>query len=327
VDRVALVATLFNEIDSVAQFVAGVRRQTLQPDEVVVVDGGSTDGTPQALRDAVAGERTWRIIEAPGVNISAGRNRAIAEATAPVIAVTDAGTTADDDWLERLLEPLRDPATDVSAGFFEPGGETPFERCLAAIITPSLREIDPDTFLPSSRSVAFRTAAFARAGGYPEWLSHCEDLVFDLRLKETGARFAFAPRAIVRWRARSTLLAFARQYYLYARGDGHAGLWPKRHAVRYGAYATGVALMVWAQRRTAALVPLVLGAWVYTRKFHRRIRTAPSVDGIRPLAHALVPLVTVTGDVAKMAGYAVGRLQRHRVRPHPRETTLSGRFS
>jgi glycosyltransferase involved in cell wall biosynthesis len=315
VGRVALVATLFNEIDSVTQFVAGIRGQTHQPDEVVIVDGGSTDGTPQALREAVGGDPMWRIIEAPGANISAGRNRAIAEATAPVIAVTDAGTAADADWLERLLEPLRDPAIDVSAGFFEPGGETRFERCLAAIITPALYEIDPHRFLPSSRSVAFRTAAFVRAGGYPEWLSHCEDLVLDLRLKRSGATFAFAPDAVVRWQARSSLRAFARQYYLYARGDGHAGLWPLRHAIRYTSYAAGTALALLARRRRTAIVPLAVGGWAYARKFHRRVQNAPFAREERVLGHLLVPLVTITGDVAKMVGYPVGRLQRRRVRP------------
>ena len=52
---------------------------------------------------------------------------------------------------------------------------------------PTRDEVDPATFLPSSRSVAFRKAAWAAVGGYPEWLDYCEDLVFDLSLRERGA--------------------------------------------------------------------------------------------------------------------------------------------
>jgi glycosyltransferase involved in cell wall biosynthesis len=315
------VATVFNEIDSVAGFVAAVRAQSRAPDEVVIVDGGSTDGTVAALESLVADDRRWRVIEAPGVNISAGRNRAIAEAACPIVAVTDAGTTASPDWLERLVEPFADPRVDVSAGFFEAGGESTFERCLAAIITPALYEVDPERFLPSSRSVAFRRQAVERVGGYPEWLSHCEDLVLDLRLKRSGATFAFAPDAIVRWRARPSLQAFARQYYLYARGDGHAGLWPRRHVIRYSSYVLGGVLALLARRHAAAAVPLIVGGWTYTRRFHRRVQHATHLHRDRALAHLLVPLVIVTGDVSKMVGYVVGRLQRPSVRPRSSRST------
>jgi cellulose synthase/poly-beta-1,6-N-acetylglucosamine synthase-like glycosyltransferase len=252
------------------------------------------------------------VIEAPGASIAAGRNGAIEAAAGPLIAVTDAGTVADPEWLELLVAPLlADPEVGVASGFFRPGGGTSLERVLSTAITPQLPEIDPATFLPSSRSIAFRKSWWERAGRYPEWLLHGEDLVFDLALRRAGARFAFAPAARVTWTARSSLPAYARQYFSYARGEGHAGLFPLRHLVRYSAYLGGALLLALALAgEPLALVPLAAGAALYLSKFYRRLLREPPGAGARLVGWALVPAIVVVGDVAKMIGYPVGRFQR-----------------
>jgi glycosyltransferase involved in cell wall biosynthesis len=308
---VTVVATVRDEVGAIDGFLDALAAQTRAPDEVIVVDGGSTDGTVDVLQARALAWSALRVVQADGATISEGRNRGIGEATGSIVAVTDAGAEAEATWLERIVEPLeQDRATAVSSGWFRPGGRTWFERSLAATITPHLAEVRAETFLPSSRSVAFRPEWWARVGGYPEWLTHCEDLVFDLDLRREGAVFAFAPDAVVTWSARSSLRRFFRQYYLYARGDGVGGLWPKRHAVRYASYGAGLLLVRPGPHRRARLgIGGLLGA-AYLSKFVRR--TARHLGTGRSLAGvwALVPVVVVTGDVAKMLGYPVGLADR-----------------
>jgi len=325
---VSLVTTVRDEADSIEGFLRSVLAQTRVPDEVVIVDGGSRDDTVArilALRARVTAPRI-HVLRAPGANISQGRNIAIARAAGPIIAVTDAGTELAPDWLERIVRPLEaDAQVAVSAGFFEPAGATLFERCLAVLITPQLPEIEPERFLPSSRSVAFRKEWWLRVGGYPEWLRHCEDLVFDLALRRAGARFAFAPDARVGWNARPSLGRFFRQYFDYARGDGHAHLWPARHAARYTAYAAGALLLAAALMAATApgapsllpLLPALLlaaGIAAHFRRFALRAWRLRQSRGARETAAtlALLPALVVAGDVAKMIGYAVGRYERAR---------------
>ncbi len=313
--KVSLIATLKDEADSIGGFLDGLARQSRQPDEIVLVDGGSTDGTVAAIERAQGtASIPIRLIEAAGSNISEGRNIAIDQAANEAIAVTDAGTRPERDWLENLVAPLEhDPELAVSSGFFLPGGAGWRQRTLAIVITPQREEIDPDRFLPSSRSVAFRRAWWRRVGGYPEWLRHCEDLVFDLELRQAEASFAFVPDAIVVWDARPDLRSFARQYFNYARGDGHAGLWGKRHLLRYATYAFGV-LVITRHPSKLVLLALLLGWIGYQGKFLRRLlRIPPSPEpSERLLAFAYAPLVVTTGDIAKMIGYAVGRWERSR---------------
>jgi GT2 family glycosyltransferase len=315
-ELVSLVVTLFNEADSLEGWLDSLARQSRGPDEIVLVDAGSSDGTIERLRTEARRDARIRLHVVPGLNVPQGRNEAIRRAQNPLIAVTDAGTLLEAEWLERLLAPIEGhPEIAVSGGFSVPDGRTPFEYALATIITPRISEVDdPDRYLPSSRSVVFRRQWWEKVGGYPDWLRSGEDLVFDLRLKAAGARFAIAPDARVRWHPRPTLREFFRQYRHYARGDGHSRLWPRRHAARYSAYLAGLVLLALSFSYPWLLVPLAGGFAGYASKCVRRVCEERPFDTRLGMAatYALVPVVLVVGDVAKMIGYPQGRWERWR---------------
>jgi glycosyltransferase involved in cell wall biosynthesis len=310
--RVSLVATVWNEIESVDAWLAGIAAQTRLPDEVVIVDGGSSDGTWERLA-AWDAPTDIRCILVPGAGISEGRNHAIAAARGEFVVVTDAGTRARPDWLEQLIESFT-PETDVVCGFFIPDATTVWERALAATTLPDTTEIVAERFLPSSRSVAFRRSWWETGVRYPAWLDYCEDLVWDLSLLRAGARFAFAESAVVQFRVRPSPRDFAVQYYRYARGDGKAGLFPRRHGIRYLTWF-GLVLGVLRHNRIEIGAIAVLGAaycatpvrrlWQRDRQDHRAIRATL-------LAMPLIPLQRALGDLAKMAGYPAGLHWRNR---------------
>ncbi len=328
--RVSLICTIYNEAPNILRLLDSLAVQTRPPDEIVICDGGSTDGTQEIVRRYVReqGRRLppVRLLVEPGANISRGRNAAIAAAHGPIIAATDAGVRLADDWLEQLVAPWTGgDAPLAAAGFFLPDARGVFETAMAATVLPLAGDIDPNGFLPSSRSVAFTKDAWARAGGYPEWLDYCEDLLFDFALnaQRPGAAtaFAWAPQAVVYFRPRDTLAAFAKQYYRYARGDGKADLWRKRHAIRYITYLVllpallGHALFGFFARWLGWL-GLAVGIAAYCRRPWQRL--AHIGGRLTPLEFAaaalLVPLLRLVGDVAKMAGYPAGlwwRLRNH----------------
>jgi glycosyltransferase involved in cell wall biosynthesis len=311
--RVSLVATVLDEVATVDELLNSIARQTRPPDEVVIVDGGSRDGTWERLL-AWGGRLPLRPLRAEGANIARGRNLAIGAAGGELIAVTDAGVRLDPCWLEKLLGRVR-PGVDVVAGFFRPDAHTAFEVAMGATVLPDRAEIKPDSFLPSSRSVLFRRSAWETAGGYPEWLDYCEDLVFDLALKRAGCRFVFAPEAVAWFRPRGSLRAFFRQYFLYARGDGKADLWRTRHGIRYATYL-GAPILLLAGPQAWSWLLLLAGAALYLRRPYARL--ARELDRPEPAAACtvvLVPIIRAVGDVAKMLGYPVGVAWRLRHAP------------
>ncbi|MCD6291095.1 MAG: glycosyltransferase [Anaerolineae bacterium] len=319
--RVSVIATVLNEGESIRNLMDSLVAQTRQPDEVVIVDGGSRDDTVSIV-ESYADRLPLHVLTALGANISQGRNRAIAAATGEIIAATDAGVRLDPRWLEALLAPFeRDPDVQVVAGFFLPDPQTTFEMAMGATVLPAVEDVDPKRFLPSSRSIAFTRAAWQTVGGYPEWLDYCEDLIFDFRLRDQFGPFVWAPDAIVYFRPRSSLRAFSLQYYRYARGDGKADLWRKRHLVRYGTY-----LVVGPLFTALGLVHtpwwwggLVAGGIVYCRRPWQRLARMWKRLTLWQKAYAvmLVPVIRLVGDVAKMIGYPVGWAWRLRHRDQP----------
>lgn len=321
--RISLIATVLNEADNIDNLLRTMQGQTLPPDEIVIVDGGSSDGTQSVIRRYADEEGLpVRLVVAQGANISEGRNIAFREAQGDIIAITDAGVKLKPDWLERITQPLRDaPELHVSAGFFEADAHNLFEVAMGATVLPLVDEIDPATFLPSSRSVAVRRSAIERVGGYPEWLDYCEDLIFDLRLKMLSDEIAFVPQAVAHFRPRGSWGAYFKQYYRYARGDGKADLWRKRHAIRYITYGLVVPLVAlmgifW---HPVFWMGYVVGGAIYLRQPLRRLPVLMrshgygGIDWLRALA--LVPALRVWGDVAKMLGYPVGWVWRWRHQP------------
>jgi glycosyltransferase involved in cell wall biosynthesis len=311
--RVSLVCTVRDEADNIAALLDSMLAQTRPPDEIVVNDCNSRDGTAGVVERYIAAGHPVRLVRG-GHNIPSGRNNAIRHAHGPLIACTDAGLTLDSHWLERIIAPIECGAADITGGFFRAAPRSLFELALGATNYRDAAEIDPAGFLPFGKSVAFRKDAWQRVGGYPEWASHCEDLLFALALQRAGCRFAFAPDALVLFRPRSSPQAFARQYFLYARGDGVANLWPRRHAIRYVTYIIAVLLLIAARRWPWLLGLLGIGGLAYTRAPLRRLRARAPALPPRDLAAAaaLIPLIRVIGDLAKMAGYPVGVLRRVR---------------
>ena len=324
--RVSVIATVLNEGAAIQRLLTSLAAQSRLPDEVVIADGGSTDETMEVLSEWAAASRLpLHVLVEPGANISRGRNAAIAAASSEVIATTDAGVRLEPDWLEALVAPFEGAGPDrpiaVVSGWFVADPQSAFEAAMGATVLPHVREVDTETFLPSSRSVAFRKEAWEQVGGYPEWLDYCEDLVFDLRLRDRYGPFPFAPEATVHFRPRGSLRAFFEQYYQYARGAGKADLWRKRHAIRYTTYlVVGPALLALTLLRSPWWgLGLLAGAAAYIATPYRRLGPMLEPHGLlgRLKAVALVPIIRVVGDVAKMVGYPVGLAWRWRNRGRP----------
>jgi len=297
--KVSLVATVKDAGPYVGEFLVSVAAQTRAPDEVIVVDGGSSDGTLETLRAASG----ITLIEEPGANIARGRNLAVRAAAHDAIAVSDADCVLEPHWLERLIEPLERGA-DVSMGVYRPLARTFFEECAAAISIKEPDELREDTYMPSARSVAFRRDAFERAGGYPEWMALGEDMYLNHRWRELGVRMDLARDAVVARRPRPDLAAYWRQFAGYAEHDARAGMHPGRHALRFVSY--GALAVAVASRRRGLLASAVAAGGLYAaRPVRRAWRRMPS-PGRRLAALGAVPALMAATDLAKLAGYFRG---------------------
>jgi glycosyltransferase involved in cell wall biosynthesis len=224
----ALIATLYNEADNVSRWWDCLMRQTVMPDEIAIVDGGSNDGTWEKLRELAKKCPVPVKLEQRHCNIARGRNRAIELTDTEIIAATDAGSYPDPEWFKEVTEPLmRDPTVEIVGGQSWTIVENDFQKFL--------RQFEPEHDSPraengvfsSSRNVAYRRRTWEEIGGYPEWLTLAgEDALFNFELYVLGRKFVPNTKAVVRWPIRSSANSYFKLCYRNAFGSGEARLHP-----------------------------------------------------------------------------------------------------
>jgi cellulose synthase/poly-beta-1,6-N-acetylglucosamine synthase-like glycosyltransferase len=234
-----------------------------------------------------------------------GRNAAVRAARHDLVACTDAGVEVESAWLERILRPFEDdPRVDVVAGFYRPVARTPFARAAGVVSAPALSEVNPERFLPSTRSVAFRRAAWEKVGGFDEGLAHNEDTPFALALKAAGCRFAFAPDAVVGWSPRGDLPSFYRQHRRFGFGDGESRVQGWFYGTIAAKYGLAAALLLLGVAFRPAWWMLAAGAALFAAQQARRgLGRIPALEAL-----VLVPFLKVVYDAAYLTGYVRGRM-------------------
>lgn len=310
---ISLVVPVRDEEGALARLFSSIRAQTRQPDEVIIVDGGSTDRTIQLARELAAGDGRFRVVEAGQASPGRGRNVGAGEARYPWLAFTDAGIGLDPEWLERLAEQVEeDPAADVVYGNFDPFTRTFFERC-AAIAYVSPRQPHQCGTPLRGRFIAstlIRRDVWRRAGGFPD-LRAAEDLIFMERIEELGFKTKWAPRAYIWWELQPNLRRTFRRFALYSKHNVWAG---RQRFWHYGIarqYALALPFVVLAIVHSAWwLVVPALGFVARAAKSVWRHREGRGlIWALNPAQLAYVALVLLTIDLATFVGWAQALLR------------------
>jgi len=296
--KVSVVITVLNEEIVIGKLLKSLFVQKRIPDEIVIIDAGSVDKTVQIVRTFQKQYKLLRLLVVPGVNRSEGRNIGIERAQGPIIAVTDAGCIPKKDWLKKLITPFKDRSVDVVSGYYLPQGDSIIQKCLATYTCVLPYRLNVTTFLPASRSLAFRKSIWKKVNGFPKHLDTCEDRMFVQRLMKRDAKFVMAKDAIVYWRQHHTLSRAFKQLYTYAKGDGQARYFPhlKKAALVWIRYLVSIWLFFVFPVILFFLIPQYL-AWVIGKGY-------PFVKDKR--AVILLPLLQIIADFAVMAGSLTG---------------------
>lgn len=309
--KISFITTVFNEEKTVSKFLDSLLAQSKLPDEVVVVDGESSDSTVAKIKNEKLRMKNknskFKILVKLG-NRAVGRNEAIKKATGDIIVCSDAGCILDKSWLKKIVEPFKDPEIDVVSGYYKPITNNVFEKCLAAYTCVMPDRINPDTFLPSSRSIAFKKSVWQKVGGYPEHLDTCEDLVFAKKLKNTGCKFKTRVDAIVYWPQRKNLKDAAMQFYRYAQGDGRARYIRPQTPLLFLRYLVGISLLIalFVSRSPFILYLISVILFLYllwsVGKNFKYVKHGQAIF--------ILPILQFTADFAVMAGFLKGLFKK-----------------
>jgi glycosyltransferase involved in cell wall biosynthesis len=200
---ISAVMPVYNTEEFVAESIRTVLAQTRPPDELVVVDDGSTDGTPDVLAEF---GKEIRVVRQANQGVWGAMNTCFREARCDYVAKCD----ADDLWepgklaaQEAVVE--ADPMVDVTFGEARVFGNYEGRWGMPVDGTPAgpveRRRLGAVMFVdnPICPSTTFvRRALFDRVGGFRD--TRCEDYDFWMRALDLGARFHYDPATLVHYR-------------------------------------------------------------------------------------------------------------------------------
>lgn len=219
--EISVIIPVKNEAAGIGTLLGALINQSLRPSEIVITDGGSTDGTREAVREfARRSPVPVVLIEVEQAFPGRGRNLAIERARHEWIASIDGGNRPEPDWLAELVRAARaNPEARIVYGKFRTVADSYFTECAAIAYLPPAEEFH--RFIASS---LIHRSAWRAAGGFREDLRSGEDLLFFDKLEEAGVVAARTERAVVHWSLQPNARGTLRRFALYSRHGMKAGL-------------------------------------------------------------------------------------------------------
>ncbi len=304
--------TVFNEEKSISNLLNSLFVQTQKPDEIIVVDGGSTDKTVETIK-RLQGKHGDLKLYIKKCNRAQGRNLSVRKAKYEIIAMTDADCAADKHWLEKITKPFKDGKTEMVAGFYKMMGESDLQNALAIFIGVTPNKFNKDTFLPSTRSIAFKRGLWERVGGFPEGEDNsAEDTDFNYLVVKQGVKITRVKNAIVFWNIPDSLKLSLKKFYDYAKWDAKRGFWkhPLKNTTSHNIhvltifvrYLIGVLFLLLSFDNPLFLGILMAGLLIYSaRAFYKVfVETKRWVSGLWGI------VLQFTTDFTIMAGFING---------------------
>ncbi len=224
---VTIAMPCLNEEAFIGQCLQSVLEQTYPLDriEVLVADGGSTDGTLEAIGRLAARDRRIRVIDNPERFQAAGLNRILREARGDVIVRMDVHCEYAPDYVQKCVEVLERTGADNVGGAQRCRGRSAFEKAVCAALRSPLgvggaayRNPEKEGYVDTVFLGAYRKSVFDRIGPWDPAAITNEDAELNQRLVAAGGRIYLSREIVVHYSPRSSFGALARQYYRYGRG-------------------------------------------------------------------------------------------------------------
>lgn len=222
---VTVVVPARNEEDFIGACLDSVLAQDERALQVVVVDGDSTDRTPEIVREYISKDPRVELLQNPGRIIPKALNLGLAAARGTWLVRVDAHSTIPPDYVGRLVKHLETGKWGGVGGRKDAVGISAAGKAAAVALESRFGVGDSHYHHATSPQLvdhvpfgAYPTQLARDLGGWDERLTVNEDYEFDYRVRRTGHSLLLDPSIRIMWNPRESVRALFRQYLRYGRG-------------------------------------------------------------------------------------------------------------
>ncbi|MGK2948761.1 MAG: glycosyltransferase family 2 protein [Acidimicrobiales bacterium] len=226
---VSIIVPMLNERARIPACLAGLEAQTypLERLEVLVVDGGSTDGSLDLVEELQEGRPWLRLVSNPDGRASAAFNRGVEAASGEVIVLLSSHGEVGSDFVELSVRSLAETRAGGVGGILRHTGDDPDGTAIGLAMTSPIGMASPFRYATTRRTVdtighpAYRRDVLEEVGPFDESLERNSDYELNHRIRRLGYELVFDPSIVTLYRPRGSLKELAKQFWWYGRWKAH----------------------------------------------------------------------------------------------------------
>jgi len=219
---VSIICPTYNEVDHIENILKFFIEAPPEEKELLIVDGGSNDGTKTIVEEWTSKYSNIRMLENPKRYVPFALNIGIRSAEGDPIIRLDAHTKYADDYFEQIIKTFNETGADIVGGPMNAVGKTNFQIAVAQATSNVFgvgdSKIHKAKYKGESDHVylgAWKRKLFDEIGFFDERLKRNQDDEFHYRARSLGKEIYLNPEIKSYYYPRSSLSKLIKQYIQY----------------------------------------------------------------------------------------------------------------
>jgi glycosyltransferase involved in cell wall biosynthesis len=219
---ISVICPVYNEVDNIEHIIKFFTEAKPNEKELLIIDGGSTDGTREIVREWTKRDNSIILVENHKRYVPFGLNKAIKLSKGNIIIRLDGHSKYAQDYFEKVLETFKNTDADVVGGPINAIGKTPVQKAVAyataTVFGTGNSKIYDIKFKGYTDHVylgAWRKELFREVGNFDERLKVNHDDDFSYRIRSKGKTIFINPEIKSFYFPRSNFTNLIKQYFMY----------------------------------------------------------------------------------------------------------------
>jgi len=265
--KISVILLTKNSATTVEKTLESIVAQTRKPDEIVVVDGNSKDGTIDIVK-----RYSIKLVTEPGLGFGHARNLGAKNAEGDIIFFIDSDCYADSKWVEKILPHFSNPRIAAVTGPTRLWNMNHGVARFLAVVGGRMNMPTSQRFvkIAPTMNFAIRREVVSEIGGFDESLFRGEDTELSYKVSKRY-KILYEPEAVIWFKGSPTLRIASKKCVNHFIGVGQlfAKYGFNRLFVRFSLPVRGiiliaalVSLLLTLVQRVPWFVPALLLAWL-----------------------------------------------------------------